>query len=272
MRFLSKRGGAQPPDGGQPSKPPEPQVSPTAAAPPRTSVGRVALRLLLHGGLLVVAVGCLVAYEHLTVAGRTPWAVASLVAGAALAFFPVRDVARLVLGIEGKTLHLVHALGGLGLVALPVTGVVSGAPVLTHAALAPFAIMGAAQAMMHQNSPRNAAQAVALKRFAESLPEIAQFTSGKNLTSPANAQRAVQVLSDLLAKAQALGQTELDADPGFQSALRRVTTRFGGSMGLDVVSLVLDKLAANPLTAKAVPGLRAQLARARSAFQRAGSH
>jgi len=271
VRFLSRHVDASPPDGEQASKGPEPYGPPAEAAPRRTSAGRVALRLLLHGGFLVIAVGCLVAYEHLKVAGQSPWAVASLVVGAAFAFLPIRDVVRLVLGVEGKTLHLVHALGGLGLVALPVTGVVSGAPVLTHAALAPFAIMGAAQAMMHQNNPRNAAQAAALKRFAESLPEVAQFTSEKNLASPANAERAVRVLSDLLAKAQALGQTELDADPGFQSALRRTTARVGGSMGLDVVSLVLDKLAANPLTARAVPGLRAQLARARSAFQRVGS-
>lgn len=266
MRFLTRRGGAPPPDGEQASKVSEPQVAPNAPTPRRTSLGTLALRLLLHGVFLVVAVGCLVAYEHLKIAGQSPWAIASLVTGAGFAFFPLRDVTRLVLGVEGKTLHVVHALGGLGLVALPVTGVVSGAPVLTHAALAPCAIMGAAQAMMHQNNPRNAAQAAALRRFAESLPEVAQFTSGKNLTSPANAQRAVQVLSDLLAEAQALGPAELDAAPGFQSAIRRVTTRFGGNLGLDVVSLVLDKLAANPLTAKAVPGLRAQLARARSAL------
>jgi len=43
---------------------------------------------------------------------------------------------------------------------------------------------------------------LALKRFATSLPEVAQFAGG-NLSSPENARRAVAVLSDIVAKAQA---------------------------------------------------------------------
>jgi hypothetical protein len=74
------------------------------------------------------------------------------------------------------------------------------------------------------------------------------------------------VLSDIVAKAQVLGQTELDADPGFQSALRQVTTRFGASLGLDAVDAALNQLAANPATARVVPGLREQLAVARRAI------
>jgi hypothetical protein len=157
----------------------------------------------------------------------------------------------------------VHAVGGLGLLALPLTGVVSGGRVLTGTAMAPFAIMGAAQALMHQNNPRNARQAAAMQRFAASLPEVAQFTSGKNLSSPENAQRAIAVLSDIIAKAQALGQTELESDPNFQSALNRVSTRFGANLGLDAVDSALGKLAANPAAAAAVPGLRQQVATAR---------
>jgi hypothetical protein len=245
-----------PPDA---SGPPGPQD----AAARRPSLGSVAARILLHCGFLVIAIGCLTAYEHFRAGGLLGASVASLVAAALFGFAPVRDVVRVVFKIEGKALHLAHGLGGLALGALPLAGVVSGAPVLTHAAMAPFAIMGAAQAVMHQNHPRNARQAEALRRFAASLPEVAQFSSAKSLASPENARRAVAVLSDILAKAQALGETELQADPGFQSALRQVTTRFGANLGLDAVALALGKLAASPGAAGAVPGLRQQLASAR---------
>ena len=127
--------------------------------------------------------------------------------------------------------------------------------------------MGAAQAVMHQDHPRNAEQAAALRRFATSLPEVAQFTRSKNLASPENAKRAVAVLSDIVAKAQTPGETELKSDPGFQSALRQVSTRFGSNLGLDAVDLALNKLAANPATARAVPQLRKQLAKARKSLR-----
>jgi hypothetical protein len=244
-------------------------VAPRPAAR-RASLGSVAARVLLHGGFLLIAVGCFAAYQHFKIAGHSAASLASLVAAAGFGFAPVRDVVRIVLGIEGKTLHLVHGLGGLALVGLPLAGVFSGAPVLTHAAMAPFAIMAAAQAVMHQDHPRNAKQAAALQRFATSLPEVSQFTSGKNLASPANAQRAVVVLTDILAKAQALGETELEADPGFQSALRQVSTRFGTNLALDAVALALDELAANPGTASAVPELRRELAAARGTIAGGG--
>lgn len=243
---------------------------PAGAGAPRSSLGSVLGRILLHGVFLLIAVGCFAAYLHFKVGGRPDAALASLVAAAGFGFAPVRDVVRLVFRVEGKALHLVHALGGLALVGLPLAGVVSGTPVLTRTAMAPFAVMGAAQALMHQNHPRNAKQAAAMQSFAASLPEVAQFAGG-NLSSPANAQRAVVALSDILAKAQALGQTELDADPGFRSALSQVSTRFGANLGLDAVDLALGKLAANPATAGAVPQLRKELASARSTFARAGS-
>jgi hypothetical protein len=246
------------------------QPAAQSPAAPRASLGSVVGRLLLHGVFLLIAVGCFAAYLHFKVGGRSDAALASLVAAAGFGFAPVRDVVRLVFRVEGKALHLVHGLGGLALVGLPVAGVVSGTPVLTRTAMAPFAVMGAAQALMHQNHPRNAKQAAAMQSFAASLPEVAQFAGG-NLSSPANAQRAVVALSDILAKAQALGQTELDADPGFQSALNQVSTRFGANLGLDAVDLALGKLAANPATAGAVPELRKELASARSTFARAGS-
>jgi hypothetical protein len=240
---------------------------PSAApgAPSRRSFRAVVGRLLLHAVFLVIAIGCLAGYEHFRVAGRTDASVACLVAAGLFGFAPIRDLLGLVFGLGGRALHLVHALGALGLTVLPLSGMVTGAPVLTHAASAPFALMAAAQAVMHQNHPRNPAQAAALQRFAASLPAVAQFTAA-DLSSPANARRAVVVLTDILAKAQALGQTELAADPKYQSAVGRTSAAVGARLGLDAVDMVLARLAANPATAKAVPPLRRQLAQARQTF------
>jgi hypothetical protein len=221
------------------------------------------VRGVLHLGCLLVAVGGFAAYAHFKIEGASGASLASLVAAAGFGFVPLRDVLRVFFRVEGKALHLAHAVGGLALAVLPLSGVVSGAPLVNNAWRAPFAIMGAAQAVMHQNHPRNARQAAALQRFAASLPEVAVFADPKSLSNPANAQRAVAALADILTKAQALGETELDADPGFQSALAQVSTRFGASLGLDAVDLALTRLAANPATAGSVPGLRQRLALAR---------
>lgn len=239
------------------------QAAPEAPEAVRPSLARAVAKVLLHIAFLLIAVGCLAGYEHLSVEGHRTASFVCLGAAAIFGFAPLRDLVRIFFKVEGTTLHLVHALGGLALIALPLAGVVSGGPVLTHAAMAPFAIMGAAQAVMHQDHPRNAKQAAALRRFALSLPEVAQFTSAKNLASPQNAARAVAVLQDILSKAQALGETELEADPGFQAALRQVSTRFGANLGLDAVDLSLRQLAANPAAAPAVPRLRQELALAR---------
>jgi len=248
------------------------QVASQGAAATRPSFGWVVARILLHASFFVIAIGCFLAYEHFKAEGQSTAAWVSLVAAAGFGFAPIRDVVRLVFAVEGKALHLVHLAGGLALIGVPVAGFVSGAPVLSHVAMAPFAIMAAAQAVMHQDHPRNAKQAAALQRFAESLPEVAQFAGSKDLTSPENARRAVLVLSDILTKAQALGETELEADPGFQSALRQVSTRFGANLGLDAVNLVLNQLAANPATAAQAAQLRQQLASARSAIAGSPSH
>jgi hypothetical protein len=226
----------------------------------------VALRFLVHAGFLVIALACLAGYEHFAAEGQSSAAIVSLVAAAGFGFLPLRDLARVVFKIGGAALHGVHLVGGLALAALPFTGVVSGTSVLSHAALAPFSMMGAAQALMHSNQPRNAKQEAALRQFVASLPQIEQFASSKSFASPENAARAAAILSDIVAKAQVLGQTELDADPGFQSALRQVTTRFGAGLGLDAVDVALNQLAANPTTARLVPGLREQLATARRAI------
>ena len=231
---------------------------------PRRSLGSVAGRLLLHCAFLVIALACFAAYQHLKVEGRPTAALACLAAAAVFGFAPVRDLLRIGFRIEGKALHLAHVLGSLALVALPLSGSVSGAPVLTHTALAPFAVMGAAQALMHQGRPRNAKQAAAMQHFVAGLPEVSRIAAAGTLGSPENARRAVAALSDMLSRAQALGETELESDPGFQSALTRTSTRFGANLGLDAVDLALNRLAENPLTAGAVPGLRARLAAARA--------
>lgn len=232
------------------------------AAVVRHTVRPIVGRILLHAGFLLVAAVAFGAYEHFKLHGESTQSLASLAAAAGFGFAPVRALVRELFAIEGKALHLVHGVGGLALGGMALGGVVSGGPLLTHAALAPFAIMGAAQAMMHQDHPRSPAQAEALRRFATSLPEVEQFTQG-NLTSPANARRAVAVLTDLVAKAQALGETELQSDPGFQSALKRVTTRFGLSLGMDAIDRAIGQLSANPAVVGALPGLRKQLAAAR---------
>jgi hypothetical protein len=237
----------------------------TAAAPVahRGSVRGLVVKTLLYAGSLLVGVAAYVAHEHFSLHGSPTLSLVSLLAAAGFGLVPVRGVLHAFLAVEGKVLHLAHGLAGLTMVGLTAGGVISGGPLLPHAALAPFAIMGAAQAMMHQDHPRNAAQAAALRRFATSLPEVEQFTGSRDLTSPANAARAVAVLTDLVGKAQALGETELQADPGFQSAVQQATTRVGLSLGLDAIDRAIGSLARNPATAAAVPGLRRRLAAAR---------
>jgi len=225
-------------------------------------------RLLWHFILLLIALACFSAYGHFKLEGRSTAAIMSLVAAAIFGFAPIRDILRVVFRVEGTALHVAHGLGAMGLIALPVTGAVSGVPFFSQAWRAPFAIMGAAQALMHQNQPRNARQAAALQTFATSLPEVAQFADAKEPLSPTNATRAISVLTDLIGKAEALGETELDADPGFQSALRQVSARLGANLGLDAVDLALRNLAGNPAAASAVPGLQRRLAQARQTMER----
>src|ERR1043165_10240459 len=90
-------------------------------AQPRNRVGP---RLVWHFILLLIALGCFAAYGHFKLEGRSTAAIVSLVAAAIFAFAPIRDVLRLVFRVEGTALHVAHGLGSLGLIALPVTGVV----------------------------------------------------------------------------------------------------------------------------------------------------
>jgi hypothetical protein len=246
---------------------PAAEPAPANPAPPRRSARSIVGRLLLQGVLLLVAAAALGAHQHFKLHGQPGPALASLLVAAGFGLAPVRALARELLAVEGKLLHLVHGVGGLALLGLTLGGVVSGGPILTRAAMAPFAIMGAAQAVMHQGHPRSPEQAEALRRFATSLPEVGQFAGSGDLTSPANARRAVAVLADLVAKAEALGETELRSDPGFQAALRRATTRFGLSLGLDAVDQAMGRLSGSPAAAGALPELRRRLAAARKTVE-----
>lgn len=233
---------------------------------------RVLHRIFLHCLLLLFAAAAFVAYEHFKLNGQSTAALASLLAAGILVLAPVRALIGEFFAIEGKALHALHGLGGLVFVGLAAGGVISGQPLLDRAAMAPFAIMGAAQAIMHQDHPRNAKQAEALRRFATSLPEVAELTRSGSLTSPANAARAVRVLNDLISKAEALGETELQADPNFQSAWAQATTRTGLTLGLDAIDQAINRLAANPAAAPAVPELRRRLAQARTLSRTAAHH
>ncbi len=240
--------------------PPVAETLPVQEPAPR----RVFRRIALHCLLLLVAAAAFVAHQHFKLNGQSTPALASLAVAGVFAVAPVRALIGELFALEGQLLHALHGIGGLAFVGLAAGGVISGQPLLNRAAMAPFAIMGAAQAVMHQNHPRNAKQAEALRRFATSLPEVAEFTSSRNLTSPENVARAVHVLNDLISKAEALGETELEADPNFQSAWARATTRTGLTLGLDTVDQAINRLAANPAAAAAVPDLRRRLAKART--------
>lgn len=230
----------------------------------RPAPRRVLRRILLHCLSLLLAAVAFVGYQHFKLNAQSTQALVSLVGAGVLALAPIRALVGEIFSIEGRVLHAVHGIGGLAFVGLAAGGVISGQQLLNRAAMAPFAIMGAAQALMHQSHPRNAKQAEAMRRFATSLPEVAEFTRSSDLTSPQNVARAVRVLNDLISKAEALGETELEADPNFQSALARATTRTGLTLGLDMVDQGINRLAANPAAAAAVPVLRERLTKARA--------
>lgn len=225
---------------------------------------RVLRHVVVNVLALVFAAVAFIAYEHYKLTGKSMPALVSLAAAALLGFIPVRHVIGALFSVEGKVMHGLHGLGGVALMGLAAGGVISGAPLMSHAAKAPFAMMGAAQALMHSNHPRNAAQAEAIRRFVTSLPEVEAVAKAGNSHSPQDAAKAVSALTDLIAKAELLGESELDADPEFQSAWARASTRTGLSLGLDSIDHAINQLAKNPAEAAQVAQLRRRLAQARS--------
>jgi hypothetical protein len=230
---------------------------------PRAPRG-VLWHVLVNVAALALAGVAFILYQHYKLAGQSTPALVSLAASAVLAFVPVRHLIGALFTLEGHVMHGLHGLGGLAFMGLTAGGVITGAPLMNHAARAPFAIMGAAQALMHSEHPRNPAQAEAIRRFVTSLPEVEAIARAGNSHSPQDAAKAVTVLSDLITKAEAVGETELDADPAFKSALAQVSTRTGLSLGLDSIDQAINRLAKNPAEAAQVAALRKKLAQARA--------
>src|SRR5262249_11473968 len=112
--------------------------------------------------------------------------------------------------------------------------------------------------------PRNARQAEAIRRFVTSLPQVEVVAKAAQSHSPQDAAKAVSALTDLIAKAEVVGETELDADPAFQSAWARASTRTGLSLGLDSIEHAINQLAKNPAEGAQVAELRRRLAQARA--------
>ena len=121
-----------------------------------------------------------VAYQHLKINGAPTPAYVCLAGAALLALSPLKALGHAMFTVERGAMHLVHVVAGLALMALPVSGLVSGTPVLMHAALAPFAMMGAAQALMHSGKPRNAAQSQAMRSFVTSLRSCLEMTGARS--------------------------------------------------------------------------------------------
>ncbi len=237
--------------------------APSASAP-SLAAGRaraLALRFFLHCALLAGAAASFAAYEHLKLEGASTGSTVALIAAAGLGLSPVRAIVHELFAVEGAVLHLVHGVGALALMGLTLGGVISGRPLLDRAALAPFAMMGAAQGLMHQ--PRNAEQAVALRRFVTSISEVRGLTRSGALGSTSNVRQSIAILSDLVSKAQSLGETELRSDPAFQSAFRRTLLRTGVSLELDSVEEALATLGSNPAATSSVAELRKRLTAAR---------
>src|SRR5215471_11587543 len=123
---------------------PNPDVPDLRMAPPRRSFTSIVARVVLHLVYLAIALAAFLAYQHYSTLGaRTESTVSLLVAGG-FALAPVRAVLHAFFAVERRVLHAVHGLGGLAVVGLGLSGAVQGRPMLTHAALAPFAMMGAA--------------------------------------------------------------------------------------------------------------------------------
>jgi hypothetical protein len=117
------------------------------ATPQTPAPRRLLPRILLHGLALVLAAAAFVAHQHFKLAGQSTLALVSLVAAGVLALAPIRALVGEIFSLSGHALHAVHGIGGLLFVGLAAGGVFSGSSLLNHAAMAPFAIMGAAQAV-----------------------------------------------------------------------------------------------------------------------------
>jgi hypothetical protein len=222
---------------------PQPETPAITGSPPWHWIGK----FLVRGLFVVLALGLYLTYRHYNLAGRQAPALASLGGAAVFVWAAIR-------GLLGRLRQLAFVL----VPAAALLGYWQGAPLVDQFAQSPFAIMGAMQAVTHQNHPRSAEQAAALRQFANSLTEVGSFAGG-DLRSPANAARALQVIGNIVTKAEYLGATELRSDPGFQNALRNTALRTGIGWGLDTADAALRSFGGNASIARQVTELQQRL-------------
>ncbi len=214
-------------------------------------VTRWLTRLLLRLLALGISVGFYLANRHYRLTGQSEPAMWAL--GGAVVF----GYAALH-GVFGR-------LRSFGLAAAAVLGALGywkGGPTVGQGAQSAFAVMAAMQTLTHQDHPRSAQQATALRDFAQSLPAVAQFAGG-DLTSPENAARAMRVIGNILAKAERLGATEMAADPKYRSAVHELTVRAGLSIGLDSIDEALQRYLGNPTIGPQAAALQARVRKLR---------
>jgi hypothetical protein len=219
------------------------------------------LSALIHAASFVAGLCCLAAWRVLRLDGYSTASMGALVAAGLLLFSSLHLVLDAVFAIGRRLRHAAHIVASLGFAGLAVGGHLNHLPVLNEAALAPFAMFGAVQALTHSGQPRNQEQAAALQHFLSGMREIEGLDfSGRSLEGT---QHTAAVLKDLIARARLLGTTELRSDPGIQSALRQVAARSGLSLGMDNLEGAIDKLASQPGGERAAHELHRELTAAR---------
>lgn len=216
-----------------------------------SSTTRRFTKLLLRLLALGISVGFYLANRHYRLTGESEPAMWAL--GGAIVF----GYAALH-GVFGRLRHLGLSAAAL----LGALGYWKGGPTVGQGAQSAFAVMAAMQTLTHQDHPRSAQQAAALRDFAQSLPAVAQFAGG-DLTSPENAARAMRVIGNILSKAERLGATELAADPKYRNAVHRLTMRAGLTIGLDSVDEVLQRCLGNPTIGPQAAELQARVRKLR---------
>ena len=211
-------------------------------------------KLLVHGGALLIALACFAAYGHFKLEGQSTAAMVSLASAAVFGFTPLRGCCASYFASRESAAHRPR-FGQPRAHRAPVSGVVSSRPVLTRAWMAPFAMMGAAQAVMHQNNPRNAKQAAALKQFATSLPEVAQFAGPKDLVAAnAKARRRRAVRHSRQGASLGRDRARIRSGISERAAKPRAIRREPWPRRVDVA---LRNLSGNPAAQSAVPDLEA---------------
>src|SRR5262245_12719792 len=99
-----------------------PSADVNAASASRWTAARVVRTVMLHALCVALAILLFAAYEHLAVHGQSPRSLACLVGAAVFALVPLRAVLGALFSVETKVMHLLHGVGGLFLVCMPIFG------------------------------------------------------------------------------------------------------------------------------------------------------